>query len=113
MIKREILCISTSLHSVSAVYGFGSFFRGATYDDIDLIVVLSCDWRDILLVSTPLRTAIHKLGERLGVKFDLTVLTLPEFAERPIRDMNELALIYSALDRLDDDEFRKRFRGAP
>jgi predicted nucleotidyltransferase len=89
----EIRPIFTDRPEVFAIYGFGSFFRGESYRDIDLLVVLECEHQQVLDVFSAIRTEFILLGTRLKVQFDLTVLTKEEFAGKPLRDMDSLKVI--------------------
>jgi predicted nucleotidyltransferase len=81
------------LLGVKAIYGFGSFFRGVPFNDIDLAVVLSRSTSRGLASYYELRVEFDQLARRLGVVFDLNVFTEDEFADRPLRDMHELLLL--------------------
>jgi len=91
--KKAVRTIFTSRHDVHAVFGFGSYFRGELYCDVDILVVFEPQCDPLLPRYYELRGDLEALGERLGVLFDLTVLTEREFAERPLRDMDSLVEI--------------------
>jgi predicted nucleotidyltransferase len=81
---------------VKSAWGFGSFFRSASYSDIDVLVVVECE-RDVLLAtSRTLRFAFGDVKAAMGVPIDLLILTSREFQERPLREMDELAPLYAA-----------------
>jgi len=69
------------------------YFRGELYCDVDILVVFEPQCDPLLPRYYELRGDLEALGERLGVLFDLTVLTEREFAERPLRDMDSLVEI--------------------
>lgn len=95
-IKTEIRSIATRRDDLHSVFGFGSCFRGENYRDVDILIVLkTCD-TSILPIYYALKIDIEALGRTLGVIFDLTVLTVDEFAERPLRDMDSLVEIFQA-----------------
>jgi predicted nucleotidyltransferase len=72
------------------VYGFGSFFRGGEYDDVDILFVVNCRHSSLLRVAREIRTEVRNLSEELDQQIDDLVLTSREFGERPLRDMSEL-----------------------
>lgn len=78
---------------VKAIYGFGSFFRGNCFNDVDLAIVLSPSSTRALVSYYRTKAEIDRLGYKLGVAFDLSVFTEDEFALRPLRDMCELLLL--------------------
>ena len=49
---------------------------------------------NLLPIYYIVKNDIETLGGTLGIDFDLTVLTLDEFAERPLRDMDSLVEIF-------------------
>jgi predicted nucleotidyltransferase len=72
----------------------GSYFRGDEYyQDIDLVIVVDCARADLLATGREIRTSFVRLGNKLGITFDLTILTPREFAEKPLRDMGALELL--------------------
>jgi predicted nucleotidyltransferase len=92
--RTEILREAEGLEGIAALYGMGSYFRGeASYRDIDLVIVVDCARADLLAKGHEIRRSFVNLGERLGVAFDLTILTPREFAEKPLRDMDALELL--------------------
>jgi predicted nucleotidyltransferase len=88
-IKMEIRSIITKWPDVYA-FGFGSFFRGEPFDDIDVLLVLQQGCQSRLNTYYELKTAFDNWGKDHGVHFDLIVLTEREFSERPLRDMDSL-----------------------
>jgi len=99
-IKKEIRCIITAgQRNVLAVFGFGSHFRGESYRDIDILVVLKPKCGPLLPTYYSLKRALEELSEHLGVAIDLTVLTWEEFADRPLRDMDSLVEIVAPADQ--------------
>jgi predicted nucleotidyltransferase len=80
---------------VEEVYGFGSFFRGEAFHDIDLVLVVSPDVAGSVALFYELKEKFDQLAASLGAAFDLTVLTRKEFNERPLRDMDQLVRLYT------------------
>jgi predicted nucleotidyltransferase len=98
--RTEIRSLPIRLLGVKAIYGFGSFFRGERFHDIDLAVVLSRSTSRGLASYYELKAEIDRLAGRLGVIFDLSVFTEDELALRPLHDMHELLLLAGS-DQLD------------
>lgn len=92
-IKREILHIQQEVPEVLGIYGFGSFFRGENFNDIDVLFVLRCELSRVLPASKRLRCMVENLSADFGSTFHLLVLTEVEFEEGPLRDTHELILI--------------------
>ena len=84
---------SAEQSNVTAVFGFGSHFRGKSYNDVDILVVLKPGCASLLPTYYSLKEKLELLARRLGVAIDLTVLTWEEFAEKPLRDMDSLVEI--------------------
>lgn len=91
--RKAIRLTFSALRSIEAVYGFGSFFRGEQYRDIDLVFVLAASCEEPLKVFECLRESCRDLSALFGVELDATVLTSSEFCERPFRDMETLVKI--------------------
>ena len=80
--------------AVVSAWGFGSFFRGEAYDDVDVLIVLRAP-REGLTELTSLLTSAFLIAEHdLKLKFELLFLTPEEFSSRPLRDMDQLAFLY-------------------
>lgn len=65
-IKREILYIQQEVPEVLGVYGFGSFFKGGTFNDIDVLFVLRCEFKRVLPASKRLRCMVENLSVEFG-----------------------------------------------
>lgn len=72
--------------SAVAVYGFGSFFRNEPFDDIDLVVILDAAEGELDASALALRRTFASASIELGVRFDITTLTVREFADKPLRE---------------------------
>ncbi len=90
----EIRSTITADDAIAAIYGFGSFFRGEEYNDVDLLVVASAGCRDLLALYYTVRSRLMILGKALGFSPHLTFLTAREFEERPLREMNRLVKLW-------------------
>lgn len=90
----EIQRITSELDDIGAVYGFGSFFRGKNYKDIDLLVVATSCCKSHLNTYYDFRSIVTTLGLSLGILFDITFLTTCEYQERPLLEMDYLVSLY-------------------
>lgn len=80
-------------HSVQSAWGFGSFFRGEDYHDIDVLVVVAAPQDRLLDTAREVRVALIEIEQMIGVPIDPLILTESEFESRPLRDMDELVRI--------------------
>ena len=94
MIRTEIQNISSGVDGLVAVFGFGSFFRGQKYKDIDLVLVLSEDCKNGLLTYYRMKAALDGISKEIGIVFDLTPFTQREFLNRPLRESDQLIPLY-------------------
>lgn len=95
-IKKEILSTTLVRNGLDAVYGFGSFFRGDAFNDIDLLAVASEASVNNLATYYDFRSSLARLSSDIGTPFHLTLLTVEEFLSRPLRDMSEIQLLWGA-----------------
>lgn len=72
------------------VFGFGSFFRGEKFKDIDVLFVVEYSDGHLLKTAQAIRAHFHVFSENIGVKIDPLILTKQEYAERPLRNMSQL-----------------------
>lgn len=86
----EIQSILLKRPEVKDVYGFGSFFRGEPFNDIDILFVLPCEDRSILISVREIRALLHDASRRLRITLHPLILTDREIGEAPLRDMHEL-----------------------
>ena len=93
-IEAQLRELMRGLKDVDALYGFGSFFRASEYNDIDLVVVISCCRHEQLRIYEEIIKICGPLAKRIGLRFDITPLTQSEFAEEPLREMKSLIPIY-------------------
>lgn len=74
-----------------SVFGMGSFFDDGPFRDVDLVIVVDAQGTALDRAARILRKAFQIDSQH---KFDLTILTTGEFAERPLRDFNDLILLW-------------------
>jgi predicted nucleotidyltransferase len=91
-----IQTITSVENRLEAVFGFGSFFRGELFNDLDLLAVAAKNATDNLETYYKLVTAIEPVAAKLGCSLDLTLLTSDEFATRPLMHMDELRRVWAA-----------------
>lgn len=96
--KKEIRRIIIDRNDVSRVYGFGSFFRGEEYNDIDILIVWNYGINDILESYYELEPALTNLGMIFGQEIHTLYFTSTEFESKPLRDWNQLIEIYPDLE---------------
>lgn len=63
---------ASTLEAICAVYGMGSFFRGKTFNDLDLVAVLDCNRDELAGHAKRVHSAFRDLGHRarLSYRFD-------------------------------------------
>lgn len=75
------------------MYGFGSFFRGTAYNDIDILLVSKASSPSPLNDYYLAKSELELLSERIGVEIDITFLTYSEFLGKPLLEMDKLTTI--------------------
>ena len=95
-IRTAIQTITSAESKLEGVFGFGSFFRGELFNDVDLLAVAAKGRADTLATYYELVAAIEPVIVRLGCPLHLTLLTSDEFATRPLRHMAELQQVWPA-----------------
>jgi predicted nucleotidyltransferase len=98
---KEIQSTVTRRDELHSLFGFGSFFRGESHSDIDVLVVLRGNFPNILAAYYKIKENLKSLGGRLDMTFDITALTFEEFLERPLLEMDYLVPIYRCDDATD------------
>ena len=79
--------------SVTSAWGFGSFFRGERYHDVDILVVVGVPVDRLLYTARELRATLLDIERTIGIPIDALILTEAEFESRPLCDMSELVRI--------------------
>jgi predicted nucleotidyltransferase len=90
--KTEIQSITAELHDIYGVYGFGSFFRGNQYSDIDILIVASPICGDTLSLFYLVKERLQKIDQSINI--DITLLTYSEFLTRPLFEIDSLTEIH-------------------
>ena len=86
LIQTELTRSLTGVPQIDAVFGFGSFFRGEPFNDIDLALVFKEDCENTLATYELVLSRLKEADERLGVRLHVTPFTAKEFRERPLRE---------------------------
>lgn len=92
MAVQSIISVEKELE---ALYGFGSFFRGESFNDIDLLAVASLGNSNTLLTFYKVSSALEPIGVKAQAPVHVTLLTFSEYLSRPLRNMNELKLLWA------------------
>ena len=82
------------ISEVEAVFGFGSFFRGEAFEDVDLAVVFREDCDAPLAVFERVLERLRIVDERLGVHLHVTPFTAKEFKSGPLREHARLVALF-------------------
>lgn len=93
--KREIHYIATLEDQVKYVFGFGSYFKGKDFNDIDIMFVVN-DFVGDLSPFFLIRNAVSSLSDYLEIRIDFVYVTKSEFDEQPLRDHEGLSLLYQS-----------------
>lgn len=95
---REIHYIATRLREIRFVYGFGSAFRSANYNDVDLLVVFEADNSGAFSDYLVFLKKVSGLSKSFGISIDVTALTVSEAATAPLRESDRLVPLYERRD---------------
>jgi predicted nucleotidyltransferase len=96
-IQTELSLALVGVGEVEAVFGFGSFFRGEPFNDVDLALVFTENCDNALAVFERVLLRLRAAEDRLGAHLHVTPFTAKEFRERPLR---EHALLVALFPRL-------------
>jgi predicted nucleotidyltransferase len=95
-IRTAVQSITSIEKHLDAVFGFGSFFRGELFRDIDVLAVTSQHNSETLRTFYLLSEALDPISVRCGCPVHLTMFTPAEFHAKPLRDMHELQTLWRA-----------------
>ena len=87
---KEIRHIHLDRPELVKIFGFGSFFRTDKPSDCDLLLVVKNECYDLGMLHAELSMDFVKLGQKLSIDFDLTILTETEHARKPLIEHDEL-----------------------
>jgi predicted nucleotidyltransferase len=85
-----IQSVGREVPELISAFGFGSFFRGEHSNDCDLLLVVADNTKNLGDLHAKLSSTFRKLGRKIAVRFDLTVLTEAEHRSKPLREHNNL-----------------------
>ena len=86
LIQTELVQSLTGISQIDAVFGFGSYFRGEPFNDIDLALVFKEGCENTLETYELVLSRLKESNARLGVRLHVTPFTAKEFRERPLRE---------------------------
>lgn len=84
----------TNLPKIVGVYGFGSYFRGSEYNDIDILVVSDADCSYLLDTYRYCQALVDCISSEIGITVDITFFTVAEFEEKQLIEMDSLTVLY-------------------
>ena len=90
---RSIISIEKHL---DAVFGFGSFFRGEPFRDIDVLAVTSSGNTELLRTYYLIIATLSPIAAQLGRPIHLIMFTPDEFNSWPLRDMRQLQTLWTS-----------------
>jgi len=88
-IKTAIDTIILNL-DVNSAYGFGSFFRGELFRDVDILFTTEISDEKLPDLHRSLSAHLSELSLSIGYPVDFTLLTRDEFSSAPLRDHAKL-----------------------
>ena len=95
LIQIELVRSLSGIHQIEAVFGFGSYFRGQPFNDVDLAVVFKENCEDTLAVFELVLSRLKESDNQLQVHLHITPFTAKEFRERPLREHATLVPLLS------------------
>lgn len=78
---------------IFGVFGFGSFFRCDSFNDVDVLVVVDdhCDYP--LKVFYDVKNILDEIGLKYRIPIDITYLSYGEYSRKPLRESDNLVPI--------------------
>lgn len=92
-IKTAIRSRLQDKSEIFGVFGFGSFFRCDSFNDIDVLVVVDdhCDYP--LKVFYDVKNILDDIGLCYGIPIDITYLSYIEYSRKPLLESDDLVPI--------------------
>lgn len=84
----------SAFRRIQSVWGFGSAFRNGSFSDIDLLVVLLSGPSSLARDARHAKYILNVKVPRWHVPIDILVVTDREKRECPLRDMDQLELLF-------------------
>lgn len=95
--KTEIRAFTINLNDIYGVYGFGSFFRRAEFNDVDLLLVTAEQCEDSLQAYHHFTEYLRAIANKHNITFDVTPLTYTEYISNPpLKEIDQLYELYKA-----------------
>jgi predicted nucleotidyltransferase len=94
-IQTELSLALVGIGEVEAVFGFGSFFRGEPFNDVDLALVFTENCDNALTAFERVLSRLRASEDRLGVHLHITPFTAKEFRERPLLEHDRLVRLFA------------------
>src|ERR1700741_3774335 len=86
LLQTELTQSLSGITQIEAVFGFGSYFRGEPFNDIDLVLVFKEGSENTLETYELVLSRLKEVTARLGVRLHVTPFTANEFQQRPLRE---------------------------
>lgn len=93
--RRVIRSTVEEKPAIKSVLGFGSFFRGEPFQDIDLLFLTDCRENELVENIRYVRKRLQAELSFFKVEIDMLFLTTQEIARLPRRDELQLVELYS------------------
>lgn len=92
-IKTEIRLRLQGKSDIFGVFGFGSFFRCDSFNDVDILIVVNDDCEYPLRVFYDVKKVLDEIGLMFDVQIDITYLSYTEYSRKPLRESDNLVPI--------------------
>lgn len=92
-IKMEIRSRLQDKSEIFGIFGFGSFFRCDSFNDVDVLVVVDDHCAYPLRVFYEVKSVLDEIGLRYGVPIDITYLSYTEYSRKPLLESDNLVAI--------------------
>jgi predicted nucleotidyltransferase len=94
-VKRAIQSLPINELEIEEIYGFGSFFKGELFNDIDLVVIVHSEVSRSINRYYKIKAALDRISREFNAPIHATFLTRGEFVDAPLRDKGQLILIHN------------------
>lgn len=92
-IKTEIRSRLQDRSEIFGIFGFGSFFRCDSFNDVDVLIVVYDDCECPLKVFYDVKNILDEIGLMFAVPIDITYLSYTEYSRKPLRESDNLVPI--------------------
>lgn len=94
-ITKEIKLCLKDTSEIYGAYGFGSFFRSRTFNDVDILIVIYDEFASSLELFYDIKSKLEKVGFSYSLVIDITYLSHTEHSRKPLRESGSLTKIFS------------------